>query len=156
MNQAIIKETSYSKIKDSIKKALEENLVPVVISNNDELTRKLFEKEENITVTVLLKNRKDKLYYRDSGFDEIMANFAGKNNNSLGIVFDELLEAEKLEKAKILARIKQNMKIAKKRKVKIKFIYIKSDKKDSLDLYSLGLVLGMDTKTARLASSQDF
>ena len=33
MNQAIIKETSYSKIKDSIKKALEENLVPVVISN---------------------------------------------------------------------------------------------------------------------------
>jgi len=156
MNQAIIKEMSYSKIKDSIKGALEKNLVPIVISADDELTRKLFEKEENITVAITLKNRKDKLYYRDSGFDEVMANFAGKNNNSLGIIFDELLEAEKLEKAKILARIKQNMKIAKKRKVKIRFIFVKSNKKNSLDLYFLGLILGMDTKTAKIASSQDF
>ncbi len=155
MDQAIIKETSYSKIGNAIKKSLEKNLVPIVISNDDELTRKLFEKEKNITIAIALKNRKDKLYYRDSGFDEVMANFAGKNNNSLGIIFDELLEAEKLEKAKILARIKQNMKIAKKRKVRIRFIFVRSDKKDSLDLYSLGLVLGMDTKTARLVS-QDF
>lgn len=156
MNQEIIRETSYSKIGNVIKKSLEKNLVPIVISNDDELTRKLFEKEKNIIVAIALKNRKDKLYYKDSGFDEVIANFAGKNNNSLGIIFDELLEAGKLEKAKILARIRQNIKIAKKKKVKIKFIFLKGDKKDKYDLYSLGLILGMDTKTARLSSSQDF
>ena len=46
--------------------------------------------------------------------------------------------------SEILARIKQNVKLCNKNKLKMKFIFEKN-KRDSYDLKSLGLVLGMPT-----------
>jgi hypothetical protein len=46
--------------------------------------------------------------------------------------------------AEILARIRQNVRICNKNKLKMKFIY-KNQKRNLLDLKSFGLVLGMPT-----------
>ncbi len=148
----IINEKSFEKIRSLIKKAKSENKMPLIFSYNDDLTRKLAEKEKGIIIGISLKNRKDKLYQRDSGLDKATAKFCEKNNNTIGIPLEEFFnETNKKEKAKILARIKQNIKLSKKAKAKI--IFLSSNNiKDKKNLFSLALILGMNTKTAKEAS----
>lgn len=155
MKYSIIKEQSYDKIKKEIKGAKDIGKIPLITISSDELARKLAEKEKEITIALLLKNRKDKLYQRDTGIDLATLKFMSKNNNTLGIIFDELLNLDnKIEKAKILARIKQNIKLAKKNKTIIKFIFLNEKYvKDHKNLNSLALILKADTKTAKIASS---
>ena len=62
----------------------------------------------------------------------------------IGINLDEIIKSGEKEKPRILARIKQNVKICNKNKLKMKFIY-KNQKRDIHDLKALGLVLGMPT-----------
>ena len=55
-------------------------------------------------------------------------------------------------KAEILARISQNIKLCNKNKLKMKFISFKQ-KRNTHDLKALGLVLGMPTWMTRLLDS---
>ena len=73
-----------------------------------------------------------------------MAKIAKKKEITIGINLDEITNSGEKEKAAILARIIQNIRICNKNKLKMKFIY-KNQKRNILDLRSLGLVLGMPT-----------
>ena len=73
----------------------------------------------------------------------MLAKIAKKNNVAIGINFDEIINAKAKEKAEILARIKQNIKLCNKNKIKMKFISQKQQ--DIYNLKALGLVLGMPT-----------
>ncbi len=117
----------------------------VFTSDDDELNRKVLEKE---TINILLINqegRKDKIKQRDSGFNHVLAKLAKKKNVIMGINLDEILETEGEKKAQILSRIRQNVKICNKNKLKMRFISISNDEKSLYDLNALGLVLGMPT-----------
>ena len=139
-NYVLIKETDFMKARKKIK----ENKGKVIVfsSNDDELNRKILEKEK---VDILLLNqsgRKDSQKQRNSGFNQVLAKIAKKNNITIGINLDEVIETK--NKSEILARVKQNIKICNKNKLKMRFIAEKY-KRNIYDLKALGLILGMPT-----------
>jgi len=119
------------------------NVKIVFTSEDDSLTRKVLEKETIDVLLISQKGRKDKQKQRDSGFNQVLARTAKKKSVALGINLDEILEASGKEKSEILARIRQNITLAKKNKLKITFI--SSGKTDPYNLKALGLILGMPT-----------
>jgi RNase P/RNase MRP subunit p30 len=147
MRYTIIREKDFEKARKEIKKNKGEKII--FSSNNDELNRKILEKED---IDILLLNqsqRKDKLKQRDSGLNQVLAKIAKKRDIAIGINLDEVLSTKVSgTKAKILARISQNIKLCNKNKVRMKFIVEKNDR-NLYDLKSLGLVLGMSTQTIK-------
>ena len=140
-NQIIIQETNFNKIQSQIKEAQAKKKQIIFSSNNDELNRKVLEKLPIQILLINLSKRKDFQKQRDSGFNQVLAKIAKKNNVIIGINLEEILEAK--EKEKILARVEQNIKLCNKNKLQMKFITKKQ--RDIYDLKALGLVLGMPT-----------
>jgi len=112
-------------------------------STDDKLNRKILEKENVDIFMPLLQNRKDFQKQRNSGFNQVLAKIAKKRDIVIGIFLDEIISSKGKGKIEILARIKQNIKLCNKNKLKMKF-YGKN-KRNIYDLKSLGLVLGMPT-----------
>ena len=141
MESVFIHEKDFSKARDLIRKNRGKKII--FSSDDDELDRKILEKEK---IDILLLNqrvRKDRQKQRESGFDHVMAKLAKKNGVAIGINFDEIINSHGKNKADILARIRQNVKICNKEKLKM--VFLKKNDKNSYDLKSLGLVLGMPT-----------
>lgn len=113
-------------------------------SDDDELSRKILEKEKIDFLLLNLSGRKDKMKQCDSGLDSVMAKLAEKKGVVLGINLDEIISARGKAKSQILARVSQNVNLCAKNGVKMKFISRKSER-DAYDLRALGLVLGMPT-----------
>lgn len=113
------------------------------VSGDDELNRKVLEKESISFLTISQINRKDRLKQRDSGFNQVMAKIAKKNNITIGICLDEIVNSSGKEKSNILARIKQNIELCSKNKLNMRFCG--KTEKDIYDLRALGLTLGMPT-----------
>ncbi len=134
---------------DKARKAIRENKDKQIIfsGSTDELNKKILEKE-NIHILLLnLSSRKDRMKQRDSGFNQVLARLAKKKEMTIGINLDEVINPKLKEKSEILARVKQNIKLCNKNKLKMKFI--SSEKRDKYNLKSLGLVLGMPTWMTR-------
>src|SRR3989344_5376444 len=116
MENILIHCNDFSKARKEIGKNKKKSII--FSSNDDELNRKILENEK---INILLLNqshRKDRFKQRNSGFNHILARIAKKNNIAIGINLDEILENKGEEKAKILARIKQNIKFCSKNKIK--------------------------------------
>lgn len=130
---------------EQARKEISKAQAPIIFSSNDdELNRKVLEK---LPINILLinqKNRKDFQKQRNSGFNHVLAKIAQKNKIAIGINLDEIIESSSKQKAEILARVKQNIKLCSKNKLQMKFIAQKH-KRNSTDLKALGLVLGMPT-----------
>ena len=133
-------------IREKIRSAKGKNVI--FSSDDDELNRKILEKEKINVLLLNQENRKDKMKQRDSGFNHVLAKIAKKNNVTLGINLHEILENKGKKKAEILARIRQNVKICSKEKLKMKFISAKRQM-NPYDIKSLGLILGMPTWMTR-------
>ncbi|MFW6046893.1 MAG: RNase P subunit p30 family protein [Candidatus Woesearchaeota archaeon] len=148
----IITETNFNKLKQKVKKTKEENKNSRVIfsSEDDELNRKVIEKISEVEILMIpLSEKKDFMKQRNSGFNHVMAKAAKKNNVSIGIDFNEILDAGNVnEKSKILSRVMQNIFLCNKNKIKMVFISRKYSR-ELRDLKSLGLVLGMPTWMAK-------
>ncbi|MFH1311391.1 MAG: RNase P subunit p30 family protein [Nanoarchaeota archaeon] len=139
----IINEDDFLKARKKIREAQKERKEIVFSGKDDGLNRKILEKEKINVLLLSLSSRKDWIKQRNSGFNQVLAKLAKKNKVSIGINLDEILKAEKKEKSEILARIKQNIKLCNKNKLKMQFI--SEEKRDKYNLKSLGLVLGMPT-----------
>ena len=100
----IINEPTFEKARKSIQESKEK--IIIFSSNNDELNRKILEKEKIDILLINLEGRKDFQKQRDSGFNQVLAKIAKKNNVTIGINFDEIIESK--NKERILARIRQN------------------------------------------------
>ncbi|MEK6926738.1 MAG: hypothetical protein AABW50_05680 [Nanoarchaeota archaeon] len=109
--------------------------------SNDELNRKIIEKLDFGLFMPILFFRKDWQKQRNSGFDNVMAREAKKKSIVIGIHLSEMKTHKGKQKAEILARISQNIKLCSKNKVKMRFI----GGENLHDLKALGLVLGMPT-----------
>ena len=141
-NTILIQENTFEKARKKIRESKGKRII--FSSNSDELNRKVLEKE-NISVLLLPQlNRKDFQKQRNSGFNQVLAKIAKKQGVSIGINFDEIVNSNEKQKAEILARIRQNIKLCNKNKLKMKFISQKI-KRDVYGLKALGIVLGMPT-----------
>jgi RNase P/RNase MRP subunit p30 len=141
MEKIFIQENNFDKARKLIRENFQKK---IIFSGNDEINRKILEKEK---ISVLLINQKDRKDYekeRNSGFNQVLARLAKKNNVKIGINLDEVIESEKKEKARIISRIKQNVKICNKNKLYMEFISFKYNKSKLLKK-GLGLILGMPT-----------
>lgn len=132
------------KILEAKKKNPEERVA--LLSQDDEFNRKALEiKGLNMLIINENLNIKDYSKQRNSQLNEILARLASKNNILIGIQIDKIIEKETKEKARALARLKQNLMLCKKTKAKLEFL---GNTKDKRGLQSLLLTLGADTKQA--------
>lgn len=146
MEFVLIRENDFQKARKKIKESKGKNII--FSSSNDELNRKILEKEK---IDVLLLNqgqRRDGMKQRSSGLNHVLAKIAKNNGAIIGINLDEIIDSNPKEKTEILSRIRQNIKICNKNKLKMKFISQKN-KRHVRDLKSLGLSLGMPTWMTR-------
>jgi len=144
MEIAIIKENTFEKARKSIKEAQGKTII--FSSNDDELNRKILEKLQIHILLINLAGKKDFQKQRDSGFNQVLAKIAKDKNVAIGINFDEIIQSSQYEKPKILARLKQNVKLCNKNKLKMKFIIQNPEnQRDIYELKSFGAVLGMPT-----------
>lgn len=122
---------------------------PVIVqAQNDEFNRKIFEnKDVSIVIGLEFHNRKDRLKQRDSGLNEILAKLAKQNNIKIGLDISELKNKKGKEKAKILARIIQNIRLCKRTGTKIIFI----EEYDKKNAFSFLITLGASTEMAKKA-----
>lgn len=140
----LVEEDNFEKARKKIRE--NKNKEIIFVTKDDMIGRKILEKEKIDIFLIKQKDRKDKMKQRDAGLDLVMAKLAKKNNISIGIYLDEIIEAKEKGKSEIISRVIQNVKICNKKKVKMKFIALKSkNKRDLYDLKSLGIVLGMPT-----------
>jgi len=72
-------------------------------STDDDLNRKILEKENIDIFMPLLQNRKDFQKQRNSGFNQVLSKIAKKNNVIIGINLDEIINSRGKNKADILA-----------------------------------------------------
>jgi RNase P/RNase MRP subunit p30 len=141
MEQILIHENNF----DKARKLIKENKGKEIIfsSDDDELNRKVLEKEDIQILLINQLGRKDFQKQRNSGFNHVLAKLAKKKKIIIGINLDEIINTEAKQKAIILARISQNIRICNKNKLKMKFLG--KNKRNIYDLKSLALVLGMPT-----------
>jgi RNase P/RNase MRP subunit p30 len=116
----------------------------IFYSNDDELNRKILEKENIAVLLISQKNRIDFQKQRNSGFNQVLAKLAKKKGVIIGIDLDEIIDSRLVERSQVIARIRQNIKLCNKDKLNMTFISQKY-KRNSYDLLALGLVLGMPT-----------
>jgi len=144
----LVIETNFNKLKQEVKKLKKENKNTKIIfsSENDDLNRKVLEKIPEIDFLLIpLSERKDFMKQKNSGFNHVMAKEAKKNNISIAIGFDEIIDSKNPEeKSKILSRIMQNIFLCNKNKLNMVFTS-KKHPREIRDIKSLGLVLGMPT-----------
>lgn len=145
MKNILITETNFEKARKQIR--LNKDNQIIFCSDDDELNRKILEKEKINTLLLNQSKRKDFQKQRNSGFNQVMARLAKKNNVIIGINLDEILNSSGKEKSQILARIQQNIKLCNKNKLNMRFI--SNSKKNIFDLKALGLILGMPTQMVK-------
>ena len=142
-NPIIIQENTFEKTRKKINENKDKEII--FSSDNDDLNRKVLEK---FKINILLLNhskRKDFQKQRNSGFNHILAKIAKKNKIAIGINLDEIINSKAKQKAEVIARTKQNIRICNKDKLNMKFISPSGIKRNQHDLRALGLVLGMPT-----------
>jgi len=142
---AIIKEDNFDKARKAIREGKKENKITLFASSNDELIRKILEKEPIDILVIFQAGRKDNQKQRNSGFNQVLADISKKNKVTIGICMDEIVCSKDKEKSDIIARVMQNIKLCSKNKIPMKFCGQSARNADTYDLKSLGLVLGMPT-----------
>jgi RNase P/RNase MRP subunit p30 len=144
MSFILIEEENFDKARKRIRDSKSNEII--FASKDDELSRKIIEKEKINILLIKQKGRKDKQKQRNSGLNSVMAKIAKKKNIKIGMDIDEIMETKGKEKAEILARIEQNIRLCNKEKLNIKFItFNKKYERNNYDLKTFGLVLGMST-----------
>ncbi len=137
--------------KKMIKKEQEAGIKPIIVkAQDDAFNRKMLECGHfDILLSIEAGERKDSLKQSDSGLNEIVARIAAKNGVAIGIDISEISKLDKKEKAKRIARIKQNIKICRKSKTKLKII----NYKDESSAFSFMISLGASSQQAKEAIS---
>ena len=149
----IIQEKTIEEARKAIDKAFakkNKNEIIIVQARDAEFNRKIL---ENKKISVLLSPElegKDKLKERGSGLNEILCDIAAKNKIKIGINLNEITNKEPREKAILLSRIRQNIKLCKKSKTEIEIL--DKSEHDKRDILSLLMSLGADTKLAKEAA----
>jgi|TARA_B100002003_G_C13953021_1_gene461986 hypothetical protein len=94
----------------------------------------------------------DKHHYRSSGMNQVLCKIAAKNETQIVVPIREILSLKGRERAQVLGRVMQNVRICKKYKVGVKlasFAHTPYQMKGVKELASFGTVLGMDSSMVK-------
>lgn len=133
------KELGYSKLT---------NIKELKIGNSNDFNNK---KVDIITGLEKLE-KSDSLHQRNSGFNQTLAKLSKKNKITIAFNFNDIIESK--NKAQIIGRMTQNIKLCRKYKVKMiiaSFAKNKYQMRNPKDLMSLFILIGMTPKEAQNA-----
>jgi len=136
--------------KCSLGKTLEKTKKIIVIAKDDEFNRKVLEnKKVDVLVFSEFSEKKDKLKQRNSGLNQVLCKFARDNKIEIGIDISMMEKMSAKELSEHISRIRQNVKLC--NKYKIKMILINVKEKNKHDLIAFCLSIGMSTSMAKYA-----
>lgn len=95
----------------------------IIVQGGDEKINRaaLEDKKVDILLCPEKNSRRDLMFSRRSGLNQVLCKLAAKNDVAIGFDFSYLLNSSGKERAKILGRMKQNVRFCKKYKVKMVF-----------------------------------
>lgn len=132
-----------------IQKLKKEGKKIFVQARGDEFNRKIFENKD-IIVLGLEFNKSDFLKQRNSGLNEVLCKLARDNNIKIGIDIDKISKLDKIEKARVLSRIRQNIQLCKR--IGCKMIVFSENNKNNIskqEIMSFFLSFGGSTKQGK-------
>jgi RNase P/RNase MRP subunit p30 len=146
----IINTTNLNEARTQILKLKKEKLHEKIalISQDDEFNRKALEiKGLNALIINELIYKKDYSKQRNSSLNEVLAKICTEKNIEILIEIENILKMEEKDKARALARLKQNIILCKRTGTKLSFLKNEQNL-DSKALESLMITLGANTKQA--------
>lgn len=149
----MITTNNLNEVRRQIQKLKKENPGEKIIvqAHDPEFNRKILEiSDVDVLLSPELHNRKDKLKERDSGLNEILCKIAKKNNTKIGIDIEKINSLSKQEKAKALARIRQNIFLCKKTGCELAIVPQKKYAKQ--EIMGFLISLGSSTQVAKKAA----
>lgn len=145
----MISTTNLNELRKQIQKVKKSSNQPIIIkAQSPDFNRKAFENPD-IDIIIDLENhdRKDYMKQRDSGLNEVLCKLAKKNNIKIGINLENIIKSNKKQKAILLSRIIQNIKLCKKTNTPLKILGDYSKQQ----IMSFLLTLKSSTKQAKQA-----
>lgn len=125
----------------------------IVEGGDDKKNRKIVEtKNIDILISPEKIRVKDFMHSRDSGLNQVLCKLAKKNEIAIGFDFNLVLKAK--NRAVIIGRMMQNVKLCRKYKVKMVLLsgaFNELEMRNPKDLISFGIVLGMTSLEAKIA-----
>tara|TARA_Y100000310_G_scaffold333369_1_gene410775 strand:+ start:71 stop:595 length:525 start_codon:yes stop_codon:yes gene_type:complete len=135
----------------AIPKQIVRDKIIIIQAKDDKLNRQALSKHVDILLDPHLFRRKDYMHQRDSGLNQVLCNLARENKIAIGFSFSSILNAK--DRAKIIGRMIQNIKLCRKYRVKMvigSFAKSEKDTRNLKDIQSFFKVLGMTGKEANL------
>ncbi|MBS3095271.1 hypothetical protein J4231_01180 [Candidatus Woesearchaeota archaeon] len=125
----------------------------LIIVRGGILNRAILEKKKvDILTSTENIDKQDSLHYRNSGLNHVLCKIAYKNNIAIAFNFNDLLKAKGIERSILIGRMSQNVRLCRKYKlitVLASFATAKLELKNTYDLKSFGILLGMTPKEAK-------
>lgn len=154
MEFELINVTDFDKARKLVDLAVKGKKLPVVVARDDEFNRKVLEKTNlKYLLFIDFKDRKDRLKQRDAGLDDVMCRIARDKEVIIGFCFAEILKLKGKELAWHLSRIRQNIMLCRKYKVKVALFKVAGLNKK--DLFGFLSALGASTDMAKFAVEEN-
>lgn len=153
----LIKTSSVDMLRRMVDKA--SNFIPLifVLGMNDKINRASLEnKKVKALVSPEYERNHDWSNYRNSGLNQVLCKIARDNNKAVIINFKDILFRRGHERAILLGRIMQNIRLCRKYKVKLRigsFASRKEEMRAAPDLNSFCAAIGMNTTQVKEALS---
>lgn len=142
----MINTKNLNEARKQIQKLKKENKQAIIQAQDDNFNRKMFENPDIDMIIGLELDKKDRLKQRDSGLNEVHCRLAAKNKIKIGIDLKKISKLDKAEKARVLARVMQNIRLCKKSGARI--VALNGNKQDIRGLF---LSLKASTSQAKQA-----
>jgi len=127
---------------EQAKKLIKSEKKPIIVNAQDEeFNRKILEHGKFSILAFRLEDiikQKDSIKNVHSGINHVLANIAGKNDIAFGYDFSSFQNLKRKEKAIALSKLRQNIKICRKSKAKLKILNYKDKNGVQALLFSLG------------------
>ncbi len=123
----------------------------LVLVQNSEKNREVLEKSKaDILFDLETQNRRDFIHHRASGLNQVLCKLANANKKTIAFSFNSILNSK--NRAQLLGRISQNIRLCRKYKVKTlisSFAKNPFEMRSVYDLINLFVVLGMHPREAK-------
>jgi|APSaa5957512622_1039677.scaffolds.fasta_scaffold25556_3 RNase P/RNase MRP subunit p30 len=137
-------------VRKQIVKLVKDEMYVVVRALDDDFNRKIFEMNDvDMIVGLESRGERDYMKQRNSGMNEVLCKLAKKNDIKIGVEVEKIFGLGKIEKARVLARVSQNIKLCKRVGCKIVLLcdQCKLSKQDIMGFFK---VLGGSTKQGKI------
>ena len=122
--------------------------IVMVQAQEDDFNRKMFESSDvDVVVGLEMHDRNDYLKQRDSGLNEILCRLAKKNGIEIGIELKKIVKLSPKDKAIVLSRIMQNIRLC--RRVGVRVVIMDSESFGKQELSGFLISLGASTKQVK-------